>query len=61
MRPIHFVKPSAGSVLEPLCGDWGSLASHWTEDAAGVTCGACLDALGARRRAPRQERAVDRR
>jgi len=45
MRPIHFVSPTAGLHLQPLCGDWGSMASHWTEDAGGVTCGGCLDAL----------------
>jgi hypothetical protein len=45
MRAIHFVRPSGSPHLEPLCRDWGSMATHWTEDAAGVTCGGCLDAL----------------
>lgn len=45
MRAIHFVRPSGSPRVEPLCGDWGSMDSHWTEDAAGVTCGGCLDAL----------------
>jgi len=46
MRAIHFAKPPAGnSYLEPLCGDWGSMDTHWTEDPGGVTCGACLDLL----------------
>jgi len=47
MRAIHFAKPHSGSpYLEPLCGTWGSMDTHWTEDFAGVTCGACLDRLG---------------
>lgn len=50
MRPIHFVRGLTSGFLRPLCGDWGSMASHWTEEAAGVTCDACLAAL--RGRAP---------
>jgi len=46
MRPIHFAKPPSGRpYLEPLCGAWGSMDTHWTEDSAGVTCDACLDLL----------------
>ena len=45
MRPVHLVKPSGGPFVEPICGAWGSMADHWTDDAAGVTCGACLDLL----------------
>ncbi len=45
MRAIHLVRPSGSPHVEPLCGDWGSMDTHWTEDAAGVTCGSCLDAL----------------
>jgi len=45
MRAIHLVRPSGGPILEPLCGGWGSMDTHWTEDPAGVTCGACLAAL----------------
>jgi len=46
MRAIHLVRPSPGSSqLEPLCGVWGPTDTHWTEDTAGVTCGACLEAL----------------
>lgn len=45
MRPVHFVKPTSGPYVEPICGDWGSMASDWTADAAAVTCGACLDVL----------------
>jgi hypothetical protein len=47
MRAIHLVRPSGSAFLEPLCGGWGSMDTHWTEDEAGVTCGACLDALRA--------------
>lgn len=45
MRAIHFVRPSGSPHIEPLCGDWGSMATHWTEDAAGVSCRGCLDVL----------------
>jgi hypothetical protein len=47
VRTIHFVKPS-GSLLVPLCGDWAAMDTHWTEDAAGVTCAACLEGLRSR-------------
>lgn len=45
MRPYHFVRPTTAPLLEPLCGDWGYLDTHWTEDAGAVTCPACLEAL----------------
>lgn len=45
MRVVHRVRDDAAARLEPLCGDWGSMDTHWTEDAAGVTCAACLGIL----------------
>jgi hypothetical protein len=45
MRPVHFLKPSAGHYVEPLCGVWGLMDTHWTEVADAVTCGACQEAL----------------
>jgi hypothetical protein len=45
MRAIHFVRPTGSSRLEPLCGDWGSMDTHWTADVAGVTCVPCREAL----------------
>lgn len=45
MRTIHYARPTAGPHLEPLCGEWGSTDTHWTEDMDGVTCVACLEAL----------------
>lgn len=59
MRAIHLLAPFDGRWLQPLCGAWGDMDTHWTEDAAGVTCPACLAALrgpgpgrGAAERAP---------
>jgi len=42
MRAIHFLSSSGGRWLQPLCGAWGAMDTHWTEDEAGVTCAACL-------------------
>jgi hypothetical protein len=58
MRPIHFVRPSGSPHTEPLCDDWGSMATHWTADAAGVTCGGCLDALRDLEPSARQDAAL---
>jgi hypothetical protein len=45
MRATHFVKPSGSPYVEPLCGVWGLMDTHWTEAAAGVTCDGCLQIL----------------
>jgi hypothetical protein len=50
MRVIHFAPseaPSIGRHAEPLCGDWGSMDTDWTDSANGVTCQACWDLLRA--------------
>jgi hypothetical protein len=45
MRVIHFARPDA-RYAEPLCSDWGSMDTDWTDSASGVTCQACLVVLG---------------
>ncbi len=44
MRVVHFA-PSDAAYAEPLCGDWGSMDTDWTDSASGVTCQACLGVL----------------
>ena len=43
MRTVHFRRIDRGNVLLPLCGDWGSMETDWTEDPDGVTCRACRE------------------
>ena len=48
MRVIHFARSDArpiGAHAEPLCGDWGSMDTDWTDSASGVTCEACRGVL----------------
>lgn len=54
MRVIHLARASGNGHVLPRCGSWGSMATYWTEVAAGVTCVACRDAMrdGARDRLP---------
>jgi hypothetical protein len=50
MRVVHFAPsdaPPIGCHAEPLCGDWGSMDTDWTDSAAGVTCDACRGLLRA--------------
>lgn len=52
MRVIHFAPsnaPPIGWHAEPLCGDWGSMDTDWTDSAAAVTCEACRGRLRAGR------------
>lgn len=50
MRVTHFARSDARPIgwhAEPLCGDWGSMDTDWTDYASGVTCEACRGALRA--------------
>lgn len=48
MRVVHYAR-SEGRLLdgwaEPLCGDWGSMDTDWTDSTSGVTCEVCRGAL----------------
>jgi hypothetical protein len=50
MRVIHFAPSDAHPAAwhaEPVCGDWGSMDTDWTDLAGGVTCEACRGVLRA--------------
>jgi hypothetical protein len=44
MRVVHLARSNV-RYAEPLCGDWGSMDTDWTDFALGVTCQACLVVL----------------
>lgn len=47
MRLVHQARSDGRPHAEPLCGDWGSMDTDWTDAAEGVTCPACTAALRA--------------
>jgi hypothetical protein len=45
MRSVHLAGRSGPDRLVPLCGSWGGMDSHWTDDPAAVTCARCREVL----------------
>lgn len=45
MRIVHQTRGGDRPHAEPLCGDWGSMDTDWTDAAGGVTCPACTAVL----------------
>jgi len=50
MRVVHFERAKSQDLVQPLCGEWGSMDTDWSRDPDAVTCPACRDGFDRARR-----------